>query len=155
MEPVRYAVVLAHPIAALLLIWAFYRQRGWRKDSMSLSGAERRSAVDKHETTGYLIAIATIGIVALAFASNVARGIIDNDDPTSLLLPGHFHGWSGIIGVSLMFFLWSLGRKTKNERTSGESFARTKEMHGTLSDIMAIILAIHAFLGFLYLLTIL
>ena len=52
-----------------------------------------------------------------------------------------------------MFFLWSLGRKTKNERTSGESFAITKEMHGKLSDIMAIILAIHAFLGFLYLLT--
>lgn len=154
-EPVRTAVILAHPVAALCLIWAFYRQRAWRKESSSLSGAERGAAVENHESMGDIVAMATIAIVVLAFVSNAARGVIDYDDPTRLLIPGHFHGWSGIIGVSLMFFLWRLGRKTKEARDSGDSFSRTKEIHGKLSDIMGILLGIHAFLGFLYLLTIL
>ena len=153
-ELVRSAVILAHPVAALCLIWAFYRQRAWRKESPSLSGAERKSAVEHHESMGDRIAMATLAIVVLAFASNAVRGVIDHDDPTRLLIPGHFHGWSGIIGVSLMFFLWRLGRKTKEAKDSGDSFSRTKELHGQLSDIMGILLGIHAFLGFLYLLTI-
>ena len=112
-ELVRSAVILAHPVAALCLIWAFYRQRAWRKESPSLSGAERKSAVEHHESMGDRIAMATLAIVVLAFASNAVRGVIDHDDPTRLLVPGHFHGWSGIIGVSMMFFLWrALGRFT-------------------------------------------
>jgi hypothetical protein len=48
-----------------------------------------------------------------------------------------------------------MGRKTRNQKAEGQSFARSKEMHGKISDLMMTLVFIHAFLGFLYLLAIL
>ena len=70
MELVRTAVILAHPLAALCLIWTFYRQRAWRQASSSLRGAERETAVQDHQSMGDKVAMATLAIVLLAFASN-------------------------------------------------------------------------------------
>ena len=67
-------------------------------------------------------------------------------------MPGHFHGWAGLLGIALMTYLWRSGRKTSAEKKAGESFAKSKQLHGKLSDIMIGLIAIHAFLGFLYLL---
>ena len=47
--------------------------------------------------------------------------------------------------------MWSLGRKTRAKKAAGESFARMKDLHGRLSDVMIGLILIHAFLGFLYL----
>ena len=154
MNPARLAVVLAHPLAAIFLIWMFFRQRRWRQQSSVLKGEERRDSVYDHESKGDKIAIASIGIVLLAFASNAARGVIDHGDATSYLVPG-FHGLTGLMGLTMMLYLWRLGRRTKEKRESGEGFARTKEMHGKISDLLGILVIIHAFLGFLYLLNIL
>ena len=66
-------------------------------------------------------------------------------------MPGHFHGWAGLLGIALMTYLWRLGRKTSTEKKAGKSFAKSKQLHGKLSDIMIGLIAIHAFLGFLYL----
>ena len=67
-------------------------------------------------------------------------------------MPGHFHGWAGLLGIVLMTYLWRLGRNTSAEKKAGKSFAKSKQLHGKLSDIMIGLIAIHAFLGFLYLL---
>jgi hypothetical protein len=104
---------------------------------------------------GDRITVATLCIVALAFGSNAIRGLIDTNDATSYLLPGHFHGWSGLLGLMLMLVLWRLGRKTRDAKAAGEPFARERELHSKFSDLMAALVVIHAFLGFLYLLTIL
>jgi|TARA_B100000959_G_scaffold278137_1_gene335944 hypothetical protein len=154
-EPVRLAIILAHPFAALFLIWSFFVQRKWKEKSSTLSGNDRKASIAEHETMGDRIAMATIGIVFLGYVSNVARGWVDHNDPTELLLPGHFHGWVGTIGLALMFVLWKLGRNTMEARDAGDKFARTKEIHGKVSDLVALLVGIHAFLGFLYLLTIL
>ena len=155
MEPARLAIILAHPVAALFLIWLFFVQRKWKEKSSTLTGNDRKNSIAEHETMGDRIALATIGIVSLGYASNVARGLVDHNDPTEYLLPGHFHGWAGTIGLAMMFVLWRLGRKTKEARDAGDKFARTKEIHGKVSDLVALLVVIHAFLGFLYLLTIL
>ncbi|MEE2624852.1 MAG: hypothetical protein VYD50_01200 [Candidatus Thermoplasmatota archaeon] len=155
MDPLRVAIVLVHPIAALTVIWLFFRQHGWRDTSIKLRGDARRLALNNHESMGDKIALATVVVVALAFSSKTVRGILDNEDATSYLLPGHFHGWAGLIGLVMMLILWRLGRKVRDEKTSGHTFARSKEIHGKFSDLIAILVVIHAFLGFLYLLTIL
>tara|TARA_B100000700_G_scaffold109807_1_gene123757 strand:+ start:529 stop:999 length:471 start_codon:yes stop_codon:yes gene_type:complete len=153
-EIARTIVILSHPIAAIYIIWLFFGQRNWRKEANNLRGEERLSGVRNHEKRGDRITIASILVVALAFISNAARGIMDNGDMTAFIVPGHFHGWSGVIGIFLMIYLWRLGRMTKKARESGEKFSRIKTSHGKLSDLMAVLVAIHAFLGFLYLLTI-
>ena len=155
MDPIRTVIVLIHPLAALTLIWVFYGQRGWRQDSRKLKGDDRSASLELHERLGDRITVATLCVVALAFGSNAVRGLIDANDATSYLLPGHFHGWAGLLGLILMLVLWRLGRRTRDARVSGEPFARQKELHTKFSDLMALLVVIHAFLGFLYLLTIL
>jgi hypothetical protein len=133
----------------------FYGQRRWRQDSRKLKGDDRKASLERHERMGDRITVATLCVVALAFGSNGARGLIDANDATSFLLPGHFHGWAGLLGLILMLVLWRLGRRTHDARVSSEPFARQRELHGKFSDLMALLVVIHAFLGFLYLLTIL
>lgn len=151
---VRLAVIISHPLAALLLIWLFFRQKAWREQSSLMRGKQRSTALVEHESMGDRIAIASVGIVGLAFASNAARGIIDHGDASSYMVPG-LHGATGLIGLAMMIYVWNLGRKTKSQKDSGEKFARTKEVHGRISDVMGMLVLLHAFLGFLYLLSIL
>ena len=153
MEIARAVVIVIHPIAAIVLIWLFFNQRRWREKSTLLKGLERKQALLDHESSGDKLAIASVTIVALAFASNAARGVIDHDDVTRYLIPG-FHGITGLIGLFLMLYLWRLGRKTKAQQESRESFSKIKEMHGKVSDLLGMLIVIHAFLGFLYLLNI-
>ena len=151
---VRLAVIISHPLAALLLIWLFFRQKAWREQSSLMRGEQRNTALVEHESMGNRIVIASVGIVGLAFVSNAARGIIDHGDASSYMVPG-FHGATGLIGLTMMIYVWNLGRKTKSQKDSGEKFARTKEVHGRISDVMGMLVLLHAFLGFLYLLSIL
>ena len=59
------------------------------------------------------------------------------------------------MGLLFMITLWRMGRKTSDLKSRGKSFARSKEFHGRISDVMMMLVVIHAFLGFLYLLKIL
>ncbi len=94
MEITQVLILLLHPIAALVVIREFARQRNWRKLSTTFKGSERAAELENHETQG----------------------------------------------------------KTSAEKKGGKSFAKSKQLHGKLSDIMVGLIAIHAFLGFLYLL---
>ena len=155
MQTLRTLIILAHPAAALVILWLFFNQRKWRKKSLVTKGSERERQIQNHESMGNNILIYSILIVLLAFISNIFRGIIDFNSPTYYLIPGHFHGWSGILGLIMMFGLWNLGKKTSLARKSGSSFHRQKEIHGRVSDILAMLIVIHSFLGLLYLLSIL
>ena len=153
MEIIEALILLLHPIAALVIIREFARQRNWRKLSVSLRGSERAKELENHELQGERLFRWVLIVVALAFASKVASSLLSGEDFTlDLLMPGHFHGWAGLLGVALMTYLWNLGRKTSAEKKAGKSFAKSKQLHGKLSDIMIGLIAIHAFLGFLYLL---
>ena len=153
MGPTQVFVLLLHPFAALLAIREFVRQREWRKQSIALKGAERVAALERHEIEGGRLFRLVIAVIVLAFLSRIASTFLAAEDlGIRTFLPGHFHGWSGLLGLVLMTYLWSLGRKTSVKKSAGESFARMKDLHGRLSDVMMGLILIHAFLGFLYLL---
>ena len=87
--------------------------------------------------------------------ARIASALLASEDlGIETLINGHFHGWIGLIGLCLMAYLCSLGRKTSAKKVAGESFARLKDLHGRLSDVMMGLIIVHAFLGFLYLLQI-
>ena len=155
MDPLRTTVLLLHPIAALALIWMFVRQRRWREQNKTLRGEDRQQELAEHEATGEWMVRATAGIIGLAFAAQIARAGIDGVELTEYIIPDHFHGWVGFLGLFLMLILRKHGRATRSLKESGESFARSKQMHGKISDVMLLLVIIHAFLGFLYLLKIL
>ena len=120
-----------------------------------LSGEDRKQSLAEHENTGEWMVRATVGVIGLAFVAQIARARIDGAELTEYIIPDHFHGWVGFLGLLLMLFLRKQGRATRILRESGESFARSKQMHGKISDVMLLLVIIHAFLGFLYLLKIL
>ena len=132
-----------------------FQSKKMEKKSLIIKGSERERQIQNHESMGNKILIYSFLIVLLAVISNIFRGIIDFNSPTHYLVPGHFHGWSGILGLTMMFGLWNLGQKTSVAKKSGLSFHRQKELHGKVSDILAMLIVIHSFLGLLYLLTIL
>ena len=153
MEIIEALILLLHPIAALVIIREFVKQRNWRKLSVSLRGSERAKELDNHELQGERLFSWVLIVVALAFAAKVASSLLSGKDFTlDLLIPGHFHGCAGLLGVALMTYLWNLGRKTSAQKMAGKSFVKLKQLHGKLSDVMIGLIAIHAFLGFLYLL---
>ena len=71
----------------------------------------------------------------------------------TVLIPNHFHGWAGLLGLGLMIYLRRLGIKASKNREAGKSFSKISKFHGRVSDIMIYLIMIHAFLGFLYLFT--
>ena len=151
-DPTQVFVLLLHPFAALLVIREFVRQRDWRKQSIALKGAERAAALERHETEGGRLFRLVIAVISLAFLARIASDVLVGEElGIETLIPGHFHGWGGLLGLGLMTYLWSLGRKTRAKKAAGESFARVKDLHGRLSDVMMGLILIHAFLGFLYL----
>ena len=153
MEITQVLILLLHPIAALVVIREFARQRNWRKLSISLKGSERAAELNNHEIQGERLFRWVLIVIALAFAAKVASAVISGEDfAAHLLMPGHFHGWGGLLGLALMIYPWFSGRKTSAKKRAGESFVKSKELHGRLSDVMMGLIAIHAFLGFLYLL---
>ena len=153
MDPTQVFILILHPLAALLAIREFVRQREWRTKSIELKGAERVAALERHEIEGGRLFRIVIAVIVLAFMARLASTLLASEDlGIETLIPGHFHGWSGLLGLCLMTYLWSLGRKTSAKKVAGESFARLKDLHGRLSDVMMGLIIVHAFLGILYLL---
>ena len=146
-------ILLLHPIAALLVIREFILQRDWRKKSSELKGEERASELRRHEIRGERLFRLVIAVIVLAFLVRLVSASLSGEDVGyDDLMPGHLHGWGGLLGLLLMTYLWVLGRRASSRKAAGESFARTKDLHGRLSDVMMGLIIIHAFLGFLYLL---
>ena len=135
------------------MIREFILQRDWRKKSLELKGQERASESRRHEIEGERLFRLVIAVIGLAFLARLVSASLSGEDlGYDDLMPGHFHGWGGLLGLLLMTYLWVLGRRASSRKAAGESFSRTKDSHGRLSDVMMVLIIIHAFLGFLYLL---
>ena len=106
-------VILLHPLAALAIIREFFKQRKWRQERAKLPNDGRNEAISRHEKTGNKIFIYVILVICLAFVSKIIYFQINNGVVTfSDLIPNHFHGWAGIIGLFLMIYLRHLGIET-------------------------------------------
>lgn len=157
MDFIRAAILMIHPTLALALIWAFMKQRSWRRERVVLRGNERTSALNNHEKSGNRIMAYLIFVISVAFIAQIVEAIISgqsNEEALRQLIPNHYHGWAGILALVLMGALWYLGRKTSTLRREGKNIVKTRDLHGRFSDVMAVLVIIHAFLGFLYLLQI-
>jgi len=152
MEALATIIILLHPISALGLIWVFFNQRKWRQKGSLLKSDDRKLALKNHEEVGEKLTYGVMGVILLAFVSKaIYFSIINGSFSSTNILPGHFHGWVGLLGLAMILYLRKLGRSVKSKRDSGQSFSQIKDLHGRISDIMALLIVIHAFLGFLYL----
>ena len=155
MDPTNLVIILLHPIAALAVIGWMIRQHRWRQRGRLMKGEERKAAVASHERDGERLYILAWLLVAGGFTANAVYRIRTEDLALpEALLPtgaGGLHAGGGLIGLVLITVLWRKGRMTRDLRNSGESWALEKQRHGRASDAIMVLIGLHAFLGFLWL----
>ena len=142
--------MLIHPVLATAFVFWLVRQYGWRKRGMSLRGDERKKALARHQQHGELLLWAGISLALIAFVARVISGLLVNDDWSSDLLPQNIHGFSGPIGLVLLWLVVRYGRTTAEKMEENESFAVERTKHGRASDMMMALVMIHSFLGLIY-----
>lgn len=155
MDPTNLVIILLHPIAALAVIGWMIRQHRWRQRGRLMKGEERKIAVTSHERDGERLYILAWLIVLMGFTSNAFYRIRTEDIAfPEALMPsgaGGLHAGGGLIGLILITILWRKGRMTRDLRNSGEPWALEKQRHGRASDAIMVLIGLHAFLGFLWL----
>jgi hypothetical protein len=110
-------------------------QYGWKKKSRELKGVSRQEELERHEKIGERILQAAIVSVLIAFFARWYTGLG--------LLPGSLHGFTGPLGIIL---LWIMARWGRNSRK--DKLQRAK--HGRAADLLIALMIFHSFLGFLY-----
>ena len=146
----RTVIMLIHPILATILVLWLVRQYGWRKRGMALRGDERKQALARHQRHGEWLLRAGICLAIVAFVARAISGIIVNDDWKSDLLPQNLHGFTGPVGLLLLWLVVRHGRKTAELIEQNESFTVERTKHGRASDLMMALVMIHSFLGLIY-----
>ena len=114
MEPLSTALLLVHPFLALLLVMWLVRQHGWRKGGGTLKGEARKEALAEHVRSGERLLLATIGLVMVAILARAAAGYIEEGRITAMLLPTNLHGWTGPLGL---WVLWNTVRHGRQALT--------------------------------------
>jgi len=160
MGPVDLVIILLHPIAAIAVIVWMVRQHRWRQRGRLLKGEMRSDAVSRHERDGERLYKLAWIIVLSGFFGNALFQMRENSDisifeavlPTSA---GALHAGGGLIGLILVTILWKRGRNVRDLREAGQSIRKEKVIHGRASDAIMVLIAIHAFLGFLWLMQLL
>ena len=142
--------MLIHPILAVAFVFWLVRQYGWRKKGMTLKCDDRKAALARHQQHGERLLWAGISLAMIAFIARAISGIIVNDDWTSDLLPENIHGFSGPIGLVLLWLVVRHGRSTAKNKSENKSFAVERAKHGRASDMMMALVMIHSFLGLIY-----
>lgn len=143
--------MLIHPLLAVLFVFWLVRQYGWRKRGMTLRGDDRNVALARHQKHGERLLWAGITLALIAFTARAISGILENDDWTSDLLPQNIHGFSGPIGLVLLWLVVRHGRSTAKSMTEdNSSFKVERKKHGRASDVMMALVMIHSFLGLIY-----
>jgi cytochrome c-type biogenesis protein CcmH/NrfF len=154
-DSARTIALLIHPMLALILIFWMIKQYGWKKQSRELKGEERLAVREKHERNGEILVWGAITVAIMGFVGRMIAGWVTNRDITSEIMPQSLHGWTGPLGVILLWTMARWGRFARNSRESGESFHVTKSKHSRAADLIVALMAIHAFLGFLYVFSVL
>jgi hypothetical protein len=159
MDATNLVIILLHPIIALAVIGWMIRQHRWRQRGILLKGEDRKAAVESHERDGERLYILAWIVVLTGFGANSLYRIMTEDVTfPNALMPsgaGGLHAGGGIIGLILITILWRKGRKTRDLRNAGESWSAEKQRHGRASDAIMILIGLHAFLGFLWLMQLL
>ena len=150
MEPLSTALLLVHPFLALLLVMWLVRQHGWRKGGGTLKGEARKEALAEHVRSGERLLLATVGLVMVAILARAAAGYIEEGRITAMLLPTNLHGWTGPLGLWVLWNTVRHGRQALAAMEAKESIAAPRTRHGKAADLMLILVGVHAFLGFLY-----
>ena len=150
MDYIRVVALLAHPILASALIFWMWQQYSWRKKSKSLKGIDRKSALERHEKFGHYILWSGFAVVGIAFLGRMIAGWRSEQDIFAEIWPTNLHGFIGPLGLILLFIMTRFGKQAKANRLTGESFAVEKTKHGRAADFIMALIFIHAFLGFLY-----
>jgi len=146
----RTVIMLIHPILATIFVLWLVRQYGWRKKGMTLRGDERKQALARHQRHGEWLLWAGICLALVAFVARAISGMVVNDDWTSDLLPQNLHGFTGPVGLVLLWLVVRHGRKTAELKEQNESFTVERAKHGRASDLMMALVMIHSFLGLIY-----
>ncbi len=157
MGPVDIVIILLHPIIAITVIAWMVRQHRWRQRGRMLKGEERVDAVIEHEKHGEVLYKLAWIVVISGFVGNAIFNIRREgaDSIFTALLPssaGALHAGGGLIGLVLITILWKKGRVVSKTREEGAPIGRERKVHGRASDAIMVLIAIHAFLGFLWLL---
>ena len=110
-------------------------QYGWKRKSHDLKGKERQQELERHEKIGERILQAAIVSVLIAFTARWYTGLG--------LLPGSLHGFTGPIGIILLWVMARWGRNSRKDKLQ-------KVKHGRAADLLITLMVFHSFLGFLY-----
>jgi hypothetical protein len=140
MELQTTAILLLHPLMACGVIGYMWWQYGWKRKSRQLKGEERRNAVDHHEKVGERILILAISTVLIAFIARWQVGLG--------LLPQSLHGFTGSVGVALLWIMTRWGKVARKQKVE-------RQKHGRAADLLIACMFFHSFLGFLYLFSVL
>ena len=140
MAAMNTVILLLHPITAVAILAWMWWQYGWKRKSRELKGESRREEIERHERVGERILQAAILSVLIAFAASGYTGLG--------LVPGSLHGFTGPLGITLLWITARWGRKSRKDRV-------TKAKHGRAADLLIALMFFHSFLGFLYIFSIL
>ncbi len=140
MQTINIVILLLHPSTSTGIIAWMWWQYGWKKKSLQLKGDQRREGIVNHQKIGERILQFTIATVMLAFAARWYTGIG--------LLPQSLHGFTGSLGVTLLWIMARWGRSASKDRVA-------RKKHGRAADLLIALMFLHSFLGFLYLFQIL
>lgn len=147
--------MLLHPVLASgLVVWIWW-QYSWKKKSYELKGEQRAEQLRMHEQRGRKLLVAATIVALIAFAARAFVGWWTHGDIMAEIWPTSIHGITGPIGLIILWQLSRMGKRTKEARESGKSFANLKLKHGRMSDLVIALVFIHAFLGFLYIFAVL
>ena len=117
---------------------------------MTLRGDERKQALARHQRHGEWILWAGISLALVAFIARAVSGMITENNWASDLLPQNIHGFTGPIGLVLLWLVVRHGRKTAEMKEQNESYTSERTKHGRASDLMIALVMINSFLGLIY-----
>jgi hypothetical protein len=155
MDIVRIVVLLLHPLLATGLLGWIWWQYSWRKKSHELKGESRKKALTQHEKYGNRLIWSAFFVICVAFLSRAFVGWRENESIPRSLIPQSLHGFMGPIGFVLLLLLARMGRRARDARNEGGKFTHHALKHGRAADLIVVLAFLHAFLGFLYIFTVL
>ena len=65
-------------------------------------------------------------------------------------MPQNIHGFSGPIGLVVLWLVVRYGRRTSLKKETSELFTAERTKHGRAADMMMALVMIHSFLGLIY-----
>ena len=129
---------------------AYMQQFDMQRVDSLIIGDEAQKYRENHEKSGVLIFRSVLVVITIGFITNSGIGFASGEGYYSLF-PSSLHGWFGIMGLILLTILVNSGKTVKALRESSKAFGFELQRHGRASDLVMILLVLHAFIGFIYL----